>query len=78
MFKIVEMKQRINTLENENETLKSAITDELWKAFIDKLGEPEEIKKLKTDNKRLRQQLRTLKENTHEKDNRKRKTTIQK
>ena len=39
------MRKRINTLENELDTLKEIIKSELYKSFIDKLGEPERIKK---------------------------------
>lgn len=56
------LKKRINTLELENEVLKNAIKDELYKIFMKKLAEPEEIKRYKEDNIRLRKQIKVLKQ----------------
>ena len=56
------MKKRINTLECENEVLKNTIKDELYKIFMKKLAEPEEIKRYKEDNIRLRKQIKVLKQ----------------
>ena len=56
------LKKRINTLECENEVLKNAIKDELYKIFMKKLAEPEEAKKYKEDNIRLRKQIKVLKQ----------------
>ena len=62
---------KINTLENENETLKNTIKDELYKTFMDKLGEPLEMKRLRDENKTLRKKIKLykemLKEDTHHK-----------
>lgn len=54
MFKVIKLYKRINTLENENETLKKIIKDELYNAFMNKLYETDEIQRLKDENKRLR------------------------
>jgi hypothetical protein len=54
--------RKINTLENKISTLEGVIKDELYNLFIEKLGEPAEMKRLKKDNKRLRQQNKSLKE----------------
>ena len=54
--KVIEQRKKINTLENENETLKNAIKDELYKEFMKRLGEPLEVSRLKRENKRLRKQ----------------------
>ena len=54
--------RKINTLENKVSTLEGVIKDELYNLFIEKLGEPAEMKRLKKDNKRLRQQNKSLKE----------------
>ena len=54
--------RKINTLENKVSTLEGVIKDELYNLFIEKLGEPAEMKRLKKDNKRLRQQIVNLKE----------------
>lgn len=56
------MRKRINSLEIENEILKEAIKDELYKKFMDKLGEPDTIKRLTEENKRLRLQNKEFKE----------------
>ena len=52
----------INTLENKIETLESALKDELFKLFMEKLGEPAEMARLKKENKKLRQELDNLEE----------------
>ena len=56
------MRKRINSLENQVETLESTIKDELYTIFMAKLGEPEENKRLKKENKKLRLQNKQLKE----------------
>ena len=63
------MRKRINTLEAENEVLKNAIKDELYKIFMKKLAEPEETKKYKEDNIRLRKQIKVWKQITKEERN---------
>ena len=60
--KVIEQRKKINTLENENETLKKAIKDELYKEFMKRLGEPLEVSRLKRENKRLRKQKKELQE----------------
>lgn len=57
-----EMRKRINTLENELDTLKEIIKGELYKSFMDKLGEPDTLKRLKEENKKLRQRIKSYKE----------------
>lgn len=56
------LKKRINTLEFENEVLKNTIKDELYKIFMKKLAEPEEAKRYKEDNIKLRKQIKVLKQ----------------
>jgi len=56
------LKKRLNTLEVQNEMLKSVIQDELYKIFMAKLGESLEIERLRNDNKSLRKKIKTLKE----------------
>ena len=56
------MRKKINTLETENEVLKNAIKDELYKIFMKKLAEPEEAKRYKEDNIKLRKQIKVLKQ----------------
>ena len=60
--KVIEQRKKINTLENENETLRNAIKDELYKEFMKRLGEPLEVSRLKRENKRLRKQKKELQE----------------
>lgn len=59
---MIKMWKRINTLENENETLKNAIKDKLYIAFMDKLGEPMKTKRLEESNKNLRAKVKELKQ----------------
>ena len=58
--KVIAQNRKINTLENENETLKNTIKDELYKEFMKKLGEPLEIARLRKENKKLRKQKKEL------------------
>lgn len=60
--KIYEQNKKINTLELENETLKSTIKEELYKEFMSKLGEPLEMKRLKNENKKLRAKNKELRD----------------
>lgn len=60
--KVIAQNRKINTLENENETLKNTIKDELYKEFMKKLGEPLEITRLRKENKKLRKQKKELQE----------------
>ena len=53
---------KINTLENENETLKNAIKEDLYKTFMNKLGEPLEINQLRKENQMLRKKVKIYKE----------------
>jgi len=52
----------INSLEVVNESLEDTVKDELYKTFMEKLQEPQEIKRLKKENKNLREKVRTLKQ----------------
>ena len=63
------LRKRINTLELENEVLKNTIKDELYKIFMKKLAEPEEAKRYKEDNIRLRKQIKVLKQIIKEEHN---------
>lgn len=54
--------KEINALKLEVETLKNSIKEELYKEFMKKLGEPIEAERLRKENKRLRQQVKSLKE----------------
>lgn len=58
----VKQRREINTLKLEVETLKNSIKEELYKEFMKKLGEPADNESLRKENKRLRQQVKALKE----------------
>lgn len=58
----IKLKKRINTLENQIETLENSIKDDLYKEFMKKLGETTEIDRLKKENKKLRIKNKELKE----------------
>ena len=62
LFKMnkVRLIHKINTLENEKITLEETIKSELYKVFINKLQESQEIQKLKETNKMLRKKNKTL------------------
>ena len=72
MFKFIknfqvnqELKQRVNTLENENQVLKEKVV----KIVLNKFEENETTKKLRENNKRLRQKNKELKALLDEKRN---------
>ena len=58
----IKQQRQINTLKLEVETLKNSMKEEIYKEFIKKLGEPVEAERLRKENKRLRQQVKSLKE----------------
>ena len=64
LFKLnkIQLIQRINTLELQKSTLEETIKDELYKTFMDKLKEPQELARYKKDNKNLRMKVKTLKQ----------------
>lgn len=64
LFKLdrIQLIKRINTLELEVETLEETIKDELYKTFMDKIKEPQEIARYKRENKNLRTKVKTLKQ----------------
>lgn len=63
------LRKRVNTLELENEVLKNTIKDELYKIFMKKLNEPEENRRYKEDNVRLRKEIKILKQIIKEGEN---------
>ncbi len=56
-----ELRKRVNTLENELTALKNVIKENLFSELMVRLNEPEEIKALKEENKKLRIKNRYLK-----------------
>lgn len=64
LFKLnkAQLIQRINTLELDNSVLENVIKDELYKTFMDKLKEPQELNRLKKENSNLRKKNKLLKQ----------------
>ena len=62
ILNVFKLRQKINYLENENEVLKEQIKSRLYEVFLDKIGEPDTIARLKKENYRLRKHNRELKE----------------
>lgn len=61
-FNIVKAQMKINSLENEVETLGNSIKDELYKEFLKNLGDSVENERLKKEIKMLRKKVKILKE----------------
>lgn len=61
-FDVLKLHKQLNTVTIERDMLKETIKDELYKAFMAKLEEPLVYERTKQENKRLRQQVKTLKE----------------
>lgn len=66
---IIKLKRKINTLENQVETLGNSIKDELYKEFMKKLGESDENERLRKENKKLRIKIKSMKEENNEQRN---------
>lgn len=58
----LELIQKINRLNIKNMELEDSIKNELFKTFMEKLREPQEINRLKKENKNLRLKVKTLKQ----------------
>ena len=57
----IQLISKINTLTLQKEDLEETIKDELFNIFMEKLREPQEIQRLKRENKNLRDKNKTLK-----------------
>lgn len=57
----IQLVKKVNTLELRNQDLENTIKNELYKIFMAKLEEPQEINRLKKENKNLRAKNKTLK-----------------
>lgn len=57
-----ELRMKVNTLDNEVETLKSIIKDDLYKEFMEQINDSLLTEQLKEENKRLRKKIKVLKE----------------
>lgn len=58
----IKLNLKINSLENEIETLKEATKDDLFNKFMSKLNDEAELNRLRNENKRLRAKVKSLKE----------------
>ena len=62
LFDIAKLNRRINTIENENETLKKTIKNDLYTKFMNKLDNEVDLDRLKKENKKLRAKFKSLKD----------------
>jgi len=61
MFKYLKLLRKYNALELKYETLQELVKEDCFNKIINKLGEPETIKRLREENKRLRIKLKDFK-----------------
>ena len=57
-----DLSKKYNTLNLDHEILKNSIKDKLLDAYLDYLNKPEELKRVKSENKKLRKQIKTYKD----------------
>ena len=60
MIEKLNYKHQINTLENENDTLKAIIKEELYQEFMEYIDIKTENERLKETNKKLRNKIKEL------------------
>ena len=63
LFKLnkIQLIHKINSLELRVEELEDTIKDELYKTFMNKLQEPQELNRYKKENTNLRKKIKILK-----------------
>lgn len=63
LFKLnkIQLIHKINSLELRVEELEDTIKDELYKTFMNKLQEPQELNRYKKENSNLREKIKVLK-----------------
>jgi hypothetical protein len=71
MFDYMKLLKKYNRVQGELEVLKETVKDELYKKWMDKLGEPLEMERLRKENKDLRKKIKVLKEIIKEGDKKK-------
>lgn len=54
MFDYIKLRKKYNTLETEYEILKEYVKNKCFDEILSKIGEPLEIKRLRSENRRLR------------------------
>lgn len=64
LFKLskIQLIRKINTLELNISVLEDTIKEELYKTFMDKLKEPQELNRVKKENSNLRKKNKVLKQ----------------
>ena len=70
-IKEIKYQQIINRVENENETLRSIIKEELFKEFMDYVDVRTENEKLRDNNKKLRNKLKEYQSKEYKKGDKK-------
>lgn len=58
----IKLNLKINTLQNEIDTLRETIKEDLLSKFMSKLNDEAELNRLRNENKRLRAKVKSLKE----------------
>ena len=58
----IQLIRKINTLELNISVLEDTIKEELYKTFMDKLKEPQELNRVKKENSNLRKKNKVLKQ----------------
>lgn len=71
MFEKFDLKHQINRLENENETLKNIIKQELYDEFMNYVDIKEENEKLREQNKKLRAKQKEFQSKLYKKGDKK-------
>ena len=61
MFDYIRLRKKYNTLETEYEILKEYVKNKCFDEILSKIGEPLEIKRLRSENRRLRLKNKELK-----------------
>lgn len=57
----IKLNLKINTLQNEIDTLQETIKEDLLSKFMSKLNDEAELNRLRNENKRLRAKVKSLK-----------------
>lgn len=70
-IKEIKYQQQINKLENENDTLKAIIKEELYQEFMDYVDVRARSEKLEETNKRLRNKLKEYQAKEYRKEKKK-------
>ena len=58
----IKLNLKINTLQNEIDTLQETIKEDLLSKFMSKLNDEAELNRLRNENRRLRAKVKSLKE----------------